>query len=232
MRSKRWSSDPTYKYYRKSMSQIQEMWRANGKQAAEAGTAMHADIEAFYNGVPNENTSKEYAQFQAFHATTRIPGFVLEPYRTEWMIYDEEHRITGSVDMVFKEADGTYSIYDWKRSKEIKKTSSERGLWPLAHAKDCNFTHYSLQLSVYASILTRCYGLTIKDLVLIVCHPDQETFTKINVTNMEAEVKDMLDYRKLQLVKQGHTKLTEELKNEIGMPGDGTGVWSLIREYK
>ena len=145
-RSKKWASDPTYEYYRKSMGQIQEMWRVNGKEAREAGTAMHADIEAFYNGVEHANTSAEYQQFTDFHDTTRIPGFVLEPYRTEWMvssapapapapapaliarrasqIYDEEHRITGSVDMVFHEADGTFSIYDWKRSKEVSSRAA------------------------------------------------------------------------------------------------------------
>ena len=231
VRGSRWSSDPTYQYYRKSMGQIQEMWRANGKQACEAGTAMHADIEAFYNGVEHQNESKEYKQFEAFHETTRIPGFVLLPFRTEWMIYDEEHRITGSVDMVFEEADGTYSIYDWKRSKEIKTTSSERLSWPLQHQKDCNHTQYSLQLSVYASILSRCYGLKIKHLVLIVCHPNQTQFSKIEVPNMQKEVNDMLEYRKLQLMKGGYAELTDEVCDTIGAPDD-TGVWRLVRSYK
>jgi len=226
-RSKRWSTDPTYQYYRKSMGQIQEMWRTNGKQACEAGTAMHADIEAFYNGVSHDNTSAEYEQFTNFHETTRIPGFVLEPFRTEWMVYDEEHRITGSVDMVYREADGTFSIYDWKRSKEIKTKSSDKGAWPLQHVRDCNKNHYALQLSLYASILERCYDMVIKDLVLIICHPNQDTFMKIPVDNMRAEVTSMLQYRKLQLYKAGREAVPAEVSESIGAIGSG-GVWDMV----
>ena len=38
----------------------------------------------------------------------------LKPYRTEWMIYDEDLKLAGSIDMVYENADGTLSIYDWK----------------------------------------------------------------------------------------------------------------------
>ena len=45
----------------------------------------------------------------------------MTPYRTEWMIWDKDHKLAGSIDMIFENEDGTLSIYDWKRSKEIKK---------------------------------------------------------------------------------------------------------------
>jgi hypothetical protein len=33
----------------------------------------------------------------------------LEPYRTEWEVWDEEYKLTGSIDMVFKrKSDGAY----------------------------------------------------------------------------------------------------------------------------
>ena len=41
------------------------------------------------------------------------------------LVQEESQRlnISGSIDMIFKDADGTLLIYDWKRSKGIKKTN-------------------------------------------------------------------------------------------------------------
>ena len=86
-------------------------------EAAAAGTAMHYDIECYYNQCPNNNTSVEYEYFKQF--LEDYPH--LEPYRTEWTIFHEELRLSGSIDMVFRnKKDGTFSIYDWKRCREIK----------------------------------------------------------------------------------------------------------------
>ena len=43
-----------------------------------------------------------------------------EPYRTEWMVWDDELKFAGSIDMTYVNEDGTIDIYDWKRSVGIK----------------------------------------------------------------------------------------------------------------
>ena len=43
-----------------------------------------------------------------------------EPYRTEWMVWDDELKFAGSIDMIYRNPDGTLDIYDWKRSVGIK----------------------------------------------------------------------------------------------------------------
>jgi len=83
-------------------------------------------------------------------------------FRTEWVIYDEESKISGSVDMVYKDPlDGKYIIADWKRSKEIKMSNIwKSGNHPITHdLDDCNFIHYSLQLCIYKTILEKNYGI-------------------------------------------------------------------------
>ena len=45
----------------------------------------------------------------------------LKPYRTEWIIFNEDLKLAGSIDMVYENPDGSLKIYDWKRSKEISK---------------------------------------------------------------------------------------------------------------
>ena len=84
------------------------------------GTKLHKDIELFYNNCAPFNQSPEWSQFKAFHEANQQ----LEPYRTEWMIYDKFFQVAGSIDMVFRNSEGKYEIYDWKRSKEVKQKNS------------------------------------------------------------------------------------------------------------
>ena len=114
MKSKNWENS---KYYGMSKCQIKKLWKDNGKQASEAGTKMHQDIENFYNKLNPSNNSIEFAYFLKFQKKFSH----LNPFRTEWMIYDKELKLAGSVDMIFENEDGTLELYDWKRCKEISK---------------------------------------------------------------------------------------------------------------
>ena len=83
------------------------------------------------------------------------------PYRTEWMVYHEELRLAGSIDMIFENEDGSLQIYDWKRCKEISYDSyyGKAAITScISHLPDTNFWHYSLQLNVYKNILEIKYG--------------------------------------------------------------------------
>ena len=203
-RGRKYLTDPSYKYYKKTNQQILDMWAQIRDEAADAGTRFHLDIELSYNGIEVSSDTKEWNQFQMFEKSR---DKTMTPFRTEWMIYDAELRIAGSMDMVFKNSDGTYSIYDWKRSKAIKVKDSKKGTFPLEHVSDCNFMHYSLQLNLYKYILEKNYGVKITALVLVVCHPVQNGFKKIVCPDMQEEIKDMLDLRRLSLFKHSYITL-------------------------
>ena len=198
MRSPKW---PKNKYYGMTPHQIKDEWERNRDEAARAGTLMHYDIECFYNNVDVSNDSIEYKYFQEFEeARTKPGGFGenLKPYRTEWMIFDEELRLSGSVDMIYEADDGTLQIYDWKRSKEIKKTnpwqSSHREC--INHLPDTNYWHYSLQLNTYKAILERNYGKKVTDLYLVVSHPNNSSYQRIKVPILKEEIADLFELRK------------------------------------
>ncbi len=123
----------------------------------------------------------------------------LVPYRTELLIYDEELKLSGSIDMVYEnQEDGTLSIYDWKRCKSIDKTNG----WNkfaitecISHLPDSNFWHYSLQLNTYKMILERNYGKKVTALYLVRLHPDSTTYELIKVPNLENEMADLIGER-------------------------------------
>jgi hypothetical protein len=188
LKGSRWANDPTYKYYKKSKETILGEWEINRVAASGAGTKMHFDIEMFYNDVPVENDSIEFKFFHDFRRD--FPELV--PYRTEWMVYYEELKLSGSIDMVFFDtAKQEYLIYDWKRSKEIvfdnvygrhAKTAC------ISHLPDTNFWHYSLQLNTYKMILQDKYGLKIGGMFLVVLHPNQNTYARIPCSDLTPEL--------------------------------------------
>ena len=126
----------------------------------------------------------------------------MNAYRTEWEIFDEEHKLAGSIDMIFKSGD-EYYIADWKRSKEIKKTNKfQKGTPPIEHMDDCNYNHYSLQLNLYKYILEKHYEIKISGMFLVVLHPNNSNYIKIDIPCMQKEISWVLEERKNQMVIQ------------------------------
>jgi ATP-dependent exoDNAse (exonuclease V) beta subunit len=192
MESEKWQEN---KYFGMTRNEIKNLWSDNGKKAAEFGTSMHKAIEEFYNGIDlPDNIPVELTYFMHFY----LDHPELNPFRTEMMIYDENIRICGSVDMLFKNDDGTFNIYDWKFSKEIQTHSyGKKGLGPASTMNDCNTIHYALQLNLYREILERKYGFAIRDMVLVFMHKDlYEGYVKYPVSRI-----DMTPFLELRLKK-------------------------------
>jgi ATP-dependent exoDNAse (exonuclease V) beta subunit len=157
-------------------------------------------IEQHLNGAINRideavKSTKEWEFYQNFW---RNVSQDLEPYRTEWEVWDEEHKLTGSIDMVFKrKSDGAFVIYDWKRSKEIKKDNKfDSGLGPMTHLPNANYWHYTLQLNIYRWFLQKNYGLKIVDLAIVILHPNNTNYQIFHLNILDDEVAAMLDCRK------------------------------------
>ena len=197
MASHKW---PQNKYFGMTKEEILASWEKNRDEAATAGTNLHNNIELFYNDVGVQDDSVEYQYFMNF-----VKDFPeLKAYRTEWIIYDEEHRLAGSIDMLFRKDDGTFAIYDWKRWKEIVKkpfgnkfAKNENVLIP-----DTNFWHYSLQLNTYKAILERNYGIEISEMYLVCLHPNNKNknYIRIEVADLEEEVIMLFAERKEKLI--------------------------------
>ena len=177
-------------YYQLSQNDILDKWEKNKNEACEAGTLLHESIELYYNDIPFTNNSIEYGYFVNF----KNDFSHLEAYRTEWEIYYAEKSIAGSVDMIFKNQDGSFSIYDWKRSKKIEKSNRfEFGINDFDHLPNSNFWHYSLQLNIYKYILELKYGIEIKDLFLVIMHPNNTNYIRMECPNLQDEVESLMN---------------------------------------
>jgi ATP-dependent exoDNAse (exonuclease V) beta subunit len=200
MKGRMWKSG--HKYWGFTAEQIKSQWDNNKNIAAKMGTSLHYEIECFYNRDLEEDTNKDKGQsieWQYFlNFVNDFPHLI--PYRTEWLVYHEDVKVSGSIDMVFENPDGTLSIYDWKRAKEITRMNNFNKFaipCQLCHLPDSNFWHYALQLNTYKTILEQKYGKTVKELFLVRLHPDANNYELIKLPDLSIEVNAMfLDIRK------------------------------------
>ena len=206
--------DPANKYYGMTKDQIKSLWEKNGREASGSGTKMHYDIECFYNDESVQNDSQEYGYFENFRR-----DFPLKPYRTEWMVYDEDTKISGSIDMVFMDPDDSTTcscqIYDWKRVRGIQYEDAFEGKMAknpiIGHLPDSNFWHYSLQLNTYKYILEKNYGKKITAMYLVCMHPENPVgnYERIEVHDLSKDVRQLFAER---------TRLLQDARGETQTP--------------
>lgn len=191
-------------------ARMREEWDAKGSSSAQAGTHLHRQIENYLNtGAEPElrcrvsyegmyvrrsdevDISREWSFFEAFDRAT-----VYHPFRTEWCVFDEEAGIAGTIDLLCSRDDGTFEIYDWKRSNKVdphEDNRFSRGINGLEHLPDTSYAHYCMQQNLYRYMLEKNYGLTVSRMNLVVLHPDFDSFRVVAVPIMPREVNTVVD---------------------------------------
>ncbi len=176
----------------KVATQIANGYKDSGDAASRAGTFLHEQIEKFYLQKPYEQP-EEFRLFQQFVEEHRN----LEPFHTEWRVFDERKSIAGTIDLIVRNGNG-FDLYDWKRSKKlinpndgtpITTNGFQQGIGGLQHIDDTSFNRYSIQQNIYRTILETRYGLTVNQMYLVVIHPNYDRYYKIPVARLDEEVK-------------------------------------------
>lgn len=177
-------------------------WKRKGEAASQQGVRLHHNIESYLLG----NEWEEEGAFPLFLKFHRDYS-TIAPYRTEWTIYDEEHRIAGTIDLL-EQHDGCFNMYDWKcstkliRNGEVQKNNfyGEKALSPIEHLDNTSYWHYALQQSLYRYILERYYDIRIENCHLVVLHPDYSDYYLIRLPYLQTEVYSMLNKRAAELL--------------------------------
>jgi hypothetical protein len=180
-----------------SVEDILQEWEDERVKSSNLGTELHKDIEQFFD---DDNFRNEKIEFQYFLDLYKTLNH-LELYRTEWRIFDDVLMVAGTADAVFKKPDGTFVIFDWKRSKEIKLRGypdfytgeTQKGFGVCEDIEDCNEQHYCLQLNLYKKILEEHYfgdGI-VSEMYFVQLHPNKTNFQLFTVPNMQDKIEEM-----------------------------------------
>lgn len=170
---------------------IEKEWNDKGIQAANEGTLLHQEIENYYKGKNYNSNTKEFQHFLAFKQ--QYPNMI--KHRSEWRIFDEDLMVAGTIDMAYRKDDGSFYIFDWKRSKKVvnldgsvKDDRYQYAIGELNHLGDNSYNKYCLQQNIYKSILEKRYKLKISTMNLLILHENYDTYIHKTVPNMDKEV--------------------------------------------
>lgn len=190
-----------------SQIEVLELWDANGAESREVGTFLHEQIENYlkggsvslgypftYNGeiVKYKNIISIEKEFSFFSQFMQESG--IEPFRSEWRIFDEQHKIAGTIDLICRNG-SQFDIYDWKRSTKVSPNAPvwQYGTNGLEHVPDTSFYKYALQQNLYKYILENNYGIKINRMHLIVLHHEYHRYVKYEVPHMDKEISIILN---------------------------------------
>jgi hypothetical protein len=154
------------KWYGIAPEKILEIWDSEANRATTLGTYYHnqreADLCSFASMEREGTTIPVIAPVEEIDGLKQAPSQRLDPgVYPEHMVFLKSAGICGQSDLV-EVVNGCVNITDYKTNKEIKTESfkdwegiSEKLLSPVNNLDDCNFNHYSLQLSIYMYIILK-----------------------------------------------------------------------------
>ena len=205
--------------FNREQQAILDSWQAENKKSCERGTAIHANLEnSFYRKKKNIDLTKYQVggKFECIKDKTELDleNGVYPEYLISWDSPSGKLHVAGQIDVIAKKGN-SICILDWKSNKKLdlkgfydsrtKKTTKMK--FPLNTLDECNYSHYNLQLSTYAYMLTQKHPeFIIEDLVLV--HFDHnDNMTVYHLPYLRDEVIRMLSFFEKECV-------LEERKNK------------------
>ena len=187
------------------LQDILDKWDSISLRACNKGSKFHAFAENYINNKILPNAIYDFdididayniieSQFLDFYEESKEN---LIPIRSELCIGSSRLGICGMVDQLYYS--NTFKglvIFDWKTNKRMNYTSKYGNtmLDPISHLEECEFTTYSLQLSLYKYIIELETNLEIKDCFIVWFNEKNDTYRLIRCADYRKEIIDMLNY--------------------------------------
>lgn len=200
--------------FNKVQQSILDDWDNENRKSCERGTKIHEELEnSFYRNTANISLQK-FGIGGKFECKKDYPELDLEyGVYPEYLIYRESDdgilRVAGQVDLIVKSGN-EITIIDHKTNKKIDQKSgfdtstrsNAKMKYPLNNLMDCNFYHYTMQLSTYAWMLQKINpNFVIKDLILN--HYDHNgNNTLYHCDYLKDEVERMLYFYKKEVISE------------------------------
>ena len=198
--------------FNKAQQELLDLWDEENRKSCERGTKIHLDIENSFYTKAKDISLQKFGIGGKFECKKDYPELDLQyGAYPEYLIYyesdDKVIRLAGQIDLIVKSGNEIYLV-DHKTNKKIDQKSgynsstrsSVKMKYPLNNLPDCNFYHYTMQLSTYAWMLQQINpNFIIKDLILN--HYDHNgKNTLYRCQYLKDEVEKMLYFHKKQVL--------------------------------
>ena len=210
--------------FNKTQQDILDAWDAENRKSCDRGTKIHEEIEHSFYDHPKDISLQKFGLGGKFECKKDYSELDLDcGVYPEYLIYRESDdgilRIAGQVDLIVKQGN-EITIIDHKTNKKIDQKSgfdsttksNARMKYPLNNLMDCNFYHYTLQLSTYAWMLQKINPqFVIKDLILN--HYDHNGKNTIyHCEYLKDDVERMLSHYKKELILEERRSKRKEIE--------------------
>jgi len=191
------NQDPSKKkeqYQNMSQEEILTEWKRINDEANVYGTEIHEILERYLLAdkiyIPqNDYERKIISKFQEIDPMTT--GTIYP----ETILFSEKYKLAGTSDVI-EDCDDYFNVWDFKTNKKLRYIS-EYKYWlnkPVSHLSDCQYSVYSLQLSIYAYLFQLETRKKVGRLGLFYLNPELDKFELIPVPYLGLEAKAVLDY--------------------------------------
>lgn len=194
--------------YPKVQQAILASWLSINKKSTRRGHKYHnrKEKESYKRGYETHPVlKKKFKTFKKEHISGgRNKSIITNLYELdsgfypELLIWNDKNLLAGQADKIFIEetTKGKFvDVDDYKTNKKINISNNygQKMKYPIEHLDDCNFIHYSLQLSAYAWMMEQ-FGFTVRNICFN--HMDHNgKNTLYNVAYLKKEVEAMLKHR-------------------------------------
>jgi ATP-dependent exoDNAse (exonuclease V) beta subunit len=195
--------------YRLTSDNVKYAWTFLNEMSTFKGSALHNFIENYYynklynypkdliiNNFGYDPIFKEYLEIKNQFLNFYKDSFgKLISIRPEFIVYDEESKVSGMVDMLFyNKKQNIFEIWDWKTNKKLDKENRFQKMSGIfSDMDDCEFNVYSLQLNTYKYIIEKNTGVKLGDCYIVWFYSGNKNYTILKIPNLQGRVKEMLD---------------------------------------
>lgn len=173
---------------------IKKRWRKIKNDACDYGTNVHEIIEEHF--VSDFTKNIDHPAVTSFMQIFPYKGKKALTFKNEQLLFNHDFKLAGTADLIIDKANNTFDILDIKTNKEIRFQSpfGKFLLNPLGHLSDCEYSVYSMQVSVYAYMYHKLTGRNIDKLCIFWFNKKTQTFESIPIMYMEQETSDLLNH--------------------------------------
>jgi hypothetical protein len=195
------------RYIGLTQQEILDFWQQLNDDANIYGSKVHDIVERYllankwYFTDDTEDGLFEQKVIEGYNALNIDEGIAMWPER---ILFAEQYELAGMSDLIIDHENNFFSVIDWKTNRDF-------GYWnyfgyqtlhpPFDHYQSCQYSVYSLQLSVYARMYELETGRKCRDIMIGYWDKEKMNFTKIPVMYLKHDAQKLIEMHHYNLMK-------------------------------
>ena len=196
------------RYIGLNQQQILDFWQQLNDDANIYGTKVHDIVERYLLAnkwyFPTEDEDGEFEQkvIEGYENLKIDEGIAVWPER---ILFSEQYELAGMSDLIIDIDDVFFDVWDWKTNREFNffdQFGYKTLFKPFDHMQSCQWSVYTLQLSVYTYMYEMEFpGRKCRQICIGYWDKEKKSFEKIQIMYMKHEAKKLIEMHHYNLMK-------------------------------